>query len=159
MLAFRSGSDQAHFTTEYVQHLRQFINAPFSHGLSPPGDAKVVFGRKGGARFFRIIHHGAELMDAKFLSFKAGPFLGIKYGPLRPDFYTNGRIQQEWRKDNEGQYRNQDIKESFDVHLPFGHQPRIDIAQYRAEQIAGFYRTRKDVEYAGNRFDINVFFA
>ena len=77
IFAFRPGADEAHFSSEDIPKLGKLVDAPFTHGPAPGGDALVVVGGKGGAVLFRIGVHRPEFIDLEFYSFETDAFLLI----------------------------------------------------------------------------------
>jgi len=67
--ALRTGSDEAHFSTDDIQELGQFIQRGFSQHVAGSKHAGIVLPRQDRAGFlFCISHHAAEFKLVKITS-------------------------------------------------------------------------------------------
>src|ERR1017187_10642774 len=117
----RAGPDQLHFTLQYIDELRKFIQAGFAQERSDSGNPGVMsqlvnaftvsvrwlFLRLTGDQFLNIrfvdggivVHlHGSEFQEHKRSTMLADPSLPKEHWSIRRCFDCRGNRQERWQE-------------------------------------------------------------
>src|SRR6266481_251388 len=115
---FGARPDEAHFTLQHVQQLRQFVQLIFAQKVPCPCDPWIIGRGLGSADLFGIKDHGAQFPNAEGTPQTSGAHAPIKHRPggIESDPYrANCQQRRDQQKSTEG---NDNIKESFHCPLP-----------------------------------------
>lgn len=114
----RAGTDDAHFSRQNAQNLRQLIDGQAPEPGAGPGDPFLGIRKQMGRHIGRGVGiHGSEFWHHKGFLVNANPLLPEQNRPRRIQLYNEGKQQHGNRQNQYPRKRQSEINQTFDQML------------------------------------------
>src|ERR1051326_6183411 len=105
----RARAYQTHVALQNVEELRQLIEPILANESANPRDAIVAIGSPAWAAFFRVLPHGAKLIDLKLLAVQTHTFLPEQHRPAAFNENRDGHQRHNGQSERDSKERRSDI--------------------------------------------------
>src|SRR5471032_548075 len=152
----RTRSDHRHVAAQYVEELRQFVQARAAQETAYARDPRVAaFRLFDYARFLRMNAHGAELVDGEDAAIRAFAALLEEHRTTRTELHRNRAGKQDRRDREQGAQREEAIEGLLLHHRVRRQRRRRQVDGRHTEQVRHAAFEERQRAHVGHKTDVD----
>src|SRR5205809_4473956 len=113
MRILRAWADDAHIGYEHVDELRNFVDFRSAEKSTDWRDSWIAAASHRQTAVLRLFVHRSKFVKDKWPAMLTDALGTIEHGTARGEFYEQRHNAQEWREDDKGEDRDDEIEETF----------------------------------------------